>query len=484
MRIAAAPTALLLGLALLPATAAAHSFGRVYNLPVPLALYQAGAAGALLLSFVVLARFVAGAAALPAVQAAGDAAFGATRASTTLWRIGGALGVLGLAFIVATGLFGHANPFRNVSMTAFWVVFALGGCYAAALFGDWYAAVNPWSALLHALPFTQHGRRAWRFAYWPALALYVGLIALELFGHGSPRGLALALLGYTALGIGAAALYGRDAWLRHGEFFAVFFRLVAQMAPLQWSPRNAAGRAPLRPRLRSPVAALRELRVTEPSLLLFILFMLSSTAVDGLKETVAWNRVYWEGLAPTIAPAFGPNVSQAYPALASVQTLLNALLLVASPLPYLAVILAFLAVARRVEQGDEPLLAMALRLAPALIPLAVAYHAAHYFTLLWTQGPELLALLADPFGRAAPRPLRVAPPSAAVVWHAQVALILLGHVLSAAVCHVEAMAHAARGGGSRMRAVLAQLPLLALMVALTSFGLWVIAQPISPSRPF
>ncbi|HEY0914734.1 MAG TPA: hypothetical protein VGE22_07685, partial [Solimonas sp.] len=41
-----------------PALAQAHSFGRIYNLPVPLWLYLYGAAGALLLSFLVVGYFV------------------------------------------------------------------------------------------------------------------------------------------------------------------------------------------------------------------------------------------------------------------------------------------------------------------------------------------------------------------------------------------------------------------------------------------
>src|SRR3546814_14659246 len=45
-------------LALLPSAAHAHSFGRIYNLPVPFWLYAYGAPAALLLSFLVFGYFV------------------------------------------------------------------------------------------------------------------------------------------------------------------------------------------------------------------------------------------------------------------------------------------------------------------------------------------------------------------------------------------------------------------------------------------
>src|SRR5262245_15855319 len=44
---------------LLPASASAHSFGALYNLPVPFWLYGFGAAAALVLSFLIVGVFVA-----------------------------------------------------------------------------------------------------------------------------------------------------------------------------------------------------------------------------------------------------------------------------------------------------------------------------------------------------------------------------------------------------------------------------------------
>ena len=50
-----------LAMVTLPTQVAAHSFGRLYNLPVPFWMYAYGAAAALLLSFLVVGYFVANA---------------------------------------------------------------------------------------------------------------------------------------------------------------------------------------------------------------------------------------------------------------------------------------------------------------------------------------------------------------------------------------------------------------------------------------
>ena len=62
-----------------------------------------------------------------------------------------------------------------------------------------------------------------------------------------------------------------------------------------------------------------------------------------------------------------------------------------------------------------------------------------------------------------------------VVWHAQVALILVGHVAGVYLAHAMAF----RMFPTRQQVLVSQLPLLCLMVALTAIGLWVLALPLS-----
>ena len=62
-----------------------------------------------------------------------------------------------------------------------------------------------------------------------------------------------------------------------------------------------------------------------------------------------------------------------------------------------------------------------------------------------------------------------------VIWHTQVTLILLGHIASVYLAHIEAL----QRFPSARRAALSQLPILALMVLFTAFGLWILSLPLS-----
>src|SRR5688572_11471838 len=97
----------------LPATAAAHGFGRLYNLPVPFWLYAWAASSALVLSFVLAAYFAAAPAAATesGTRDAGDARW--ARALSRCRPALQALSVFLLLLCIATGFFGNRDPFRN-----------------------------------------------------------------------------------------------------------------------------------------------------------------------------------------------------------------------------------------------------------------------------------------------------------------------------------------------------------------------------------
>jgi len=67
---------------------------------------------------------------------------------------------------------------------------------------------------------------------------------------------------------------------------------------------------------------------------------------------------------------------------------------------------------------------------------------------------------------------------AGVIWHTQVGLILGGHIVSVYLAHVEAL----KVFGSSRKAALSQVPLLLLMVLLTTIGLWILSLPIAAGQ--
>lgn len=460
----------------LPGLAQAHSFGRSYNLPVPLWLYAWGALAALLLSFLLIGWFLTSEHSLrpSAGRALPERWVGGVRVLMPTLR---ALSLLLLLLCIATGLLGSGDAYRNFNMTWFWIVFVLGFAYATVLFGDLYAHINPWATLVAMLDrvFAGFSRGRVRYppwlAYWPALALYAGFIWIELFGRSNPHSLSLWLLGYTVLNLAGAWLFGARCWFRYGEFFAVFLRLLALMAPLHYA------RGTLRWRL--PFSGLLDTRAEHPSLLIFVLFMLSSTAFDGLHATAPWFQLFWSEPFAGLRALAGQHPTEAYLKLRNIHRIFESTSLLLSPLFYLAAYLACLLVAKRLLRSPLPLRTLALHFAFSLLPIAFVYHFTHYFTLLMTQGPAALSLISDPLGRGwnlfgTARLSRPLLPDMAWVWHSQVGLILLGHVVSVALAHIEAL----RLFGSRRAALISQLPMLALMMLFTVAGLWILAQPL------
>jgi hypothetical protein len=472
----------LLGLAALglPCAASAHSFGRLYNLPVPFWMYAYGAAAALLLSFLLVAWFATAATAerRPFGRDLSCAGWVQGLRRARALPLLKTLSVLLLLLCLLTGFFGNRNPYVNFSMTFFWIVFVLGFAYLTALIGDLYRVVNPWRVLAETIGrvFEGYTRGRLRYpealGYWPALAFYMAFIWIELFAFTRPFSLATILATYSGLNLLGVWLVGVNAWFRYCEFFAVFLRLIAKMAPLDYAP----GRL----RLRAPFSGLLEARAENYGLLLFALFMLSSTAFDGLRATVPWFRLFWLDPLNIIRPWVGTDPLLAYVQLRRVYLAYETLCLLLSPFLYLGVYLLFIALAKWIARSPLPLRELALRFGLSLLPIALVYNITHYYTLILTQGVKIVSLLSDPFGwgwnlLGTARLFR-APilPDMGFVWHSQVALILFGHIVSVYLAHLVAL----RTFPTRRQATLSQLPMLALMMVFTTVGLWILAQPI------
>ncbi|MFA5938757.1 MAG: hypothetical protein WC809_05325 [Sinimarinibacterium sp.] len=471
--------------AALPSTAAAHSFGRMYNLPVPFWMYAYGAAAALLLSFVVVGWFgsaPAAAAPISTRRLPGDSR-PQNRVRRRLSVLLRAVGLMCLLLCLLTGFFGTRDPYRNFNMTFFWVVFVLGFAYLTALVGDLYALMNPWRTLADLIGRVWRGYLRGRvpyparLAYWPALALYMVFIWVELFGFTRPLSLAQWLSGYTLLNLFAVWLFGAAAWFRYGEFFGVFLRLLAQMAPLDIAPGRGL-------RLRAPFAGLLEEKAESDSMLVFVLFMLSSTAFDGLRATVPWFRLFWGDATGLLTQWLGGSPIYHYVQLRPYYLAYESLCLALSPFVYLGVYLIFIVLAKRLGRSRLSVRELALSFGYSLLPIALVYNITHYYTLILTQGVKIVSLLSDPFGRGwnllGTAGLFRAPilPDLGTVWHTQVGLILFGHVVSVWIAHLEAL----RLFPTRRQALLSQLPMLVLMVAFTTAGLWILAQPIQQGR--
>jgi hypothetical protein len=468
-----------------PAIAQAHTFGRLYTLPVPLWLYAWGAGSALVLSFVAAAWFMRERAA----SGRGASSIDISRALVALrrLRLARVLQVASVAMLllaIVTGLLGSREPPRNFSMTAFWILFLLGVTYATVFVGNFYAWLNPWRTLVAGLDRLAPGFARGRIGYparldvWPALALYVGLIYFELGVRGTPFSLGMVLAGYTLLNAFGAWLVGAAAWFQHCEVFSVFFRNVARVAPIDYRRGEPAGQGSLS--LRWPGAGALLERPARVAGVVFVLAMLASTAYDGLRETKPWFTLFWYDPLGFMTPLVGERPIDGIAAAQRWYRAWDTAWLLAAPFVYFGAYALTMGLAKALTRTRRPLRELLLDFAYTLLPIVLAYHAAHYFTLLLDQGPKILSLASDPFGYGwnlfgTAQKFRAAYlPDLTWVWHVQVLLILVGHVSSVLLAHRVAL----RVFASRRAAVLSQLPMLLLMVGFTVFGLWILAQPL------
>ena len=458
------------GLALaagLPTVAFAHGLTPLYQSPLPLAVYLAGAAATVALSFLfVLARDMRAA---PATESRVVTVPGPLRLALRI------IGLGGWSWILLQGLAGGSSP-AAVAPLFLWVYGWVGLAAISALVGPVWEWLDPFATLhdLLAWVLRRIGVRGWRpspipehASLWPAavgLAFFVWLELVAVTGSGT---LTVVLLGYTLLTLALMANFGRDAWRAQGETFTVWFRTLNLLAPyglLDDDHRSAVGPASI---VRRPFAAgLLEATWTAPRIGL-VAIGTGSIIFDGLSQTVAFATTFGD-------PAVGPR---------------TLILLV-----FLGIIAgASLLVARAVSPGA---------IGAGLLPIAVGYLVAHYLTYLLVEGQRILVAVSDPLqrgddllGTAFFEPSGAwLPPG--LVWTVQLAAVVGGHILGAWAGHVTAqrdmdaslipmptrdMRHRRihAPDGSRPRNVRArEIPLALVMVALTTLTLWSLGQAI------
>ncbi|WP_230950114.1 hypothetical protein [Burkholderia cepacia] len=469
----------------MPSAASAHAWNIPYYLPVPLWLYAYAATGTLMVSFMILA-FAPGAR-VPDRRGRSGTRTKALRIPPSIVNAVQAASAAFVVLLIVAGLAGTANPFLNVAMSGFWIWFYLGSLYVSAILGDLHAFTHPFALLLRiaarCFPVLERGRYRYppRLASWPALGGYIALIALELFGAGRPRDVSLFIVAYVAYALIGACCFGRERWLAHCDTFGLLCRLCAKLSPLKWR-RGANGYVIVEP--RNPIADMSRDAPADTSVVAFLTFMLSSTAYDGLRDTAAWNTFFWRSIYPHIVgvlPSLGKNYAFSAEILLTWQWLAFALVGVAYFLLFRGCC-ALGAIGTRSSSGGA---FFSRQFCLILLPIAFFYNACHYFTLFWDQGRQIVRLMSDPLGLgwnllpvAAPED-QVSAAQALVnvgyIWHAQVLLILAGHILSVMLTHAIAM----RSGQMAGRAIVGQLPLLVLTIALTISGLWILSLPLA-----
>lgn len=427
----------------------AHGIGGRTDLPVPLAVLITGAAAVLVITFLALGFLWT----RPRLQA-GPRYDGPARAVP----IGGVLATVGFLCLllvigqVVTSLLGAERVVTRptIAPVMVWVVFWLVVPFAAAIVGNWYTDLNPWRTLAGALGVGKMERIGMptRVGLWPASAIFVAFVWLELVGPapGDPTTLGMAALVYTMLLLVAMALAGRETGLAIFDFFTPYNRLISSISPLG---RNDEGKVVWRGWLRA-LTVLPEW----PGLWMFIVVMIATVSFDGAVGT-DWFRTITGNLGDTTR-------GRTFLLLATIGVVALAY--------YVACAVASSLSNRRWSAGR-----IAQRFAHTLIPIGLAYAVSHYFTLILFEGQQLFATISDPFGLGwdlfgtADYRVNFFLRSSTPIWLSQVAFIVGGHLVGVVLAHDRSLQDFGRD------AVRSQYAMLVLMIALTSLGLLILS---------
>jgi len=459
--------ALALAAMVAPPTAEAHGIVGRADLPIPVWLFSWAAAIVLVASFVALSTLWR----TPQLQE--EHRHRVVPLPRLLDWLAGAAGLGLFALVVYSGFDGAQETNANFSVTFIYVIFWVGVPVASVLFGDVFAALSPWRSFARLLRWAARalrgGRPAPRLRYparlgmWPSVAVIIGFAWMELVyvpaDRDHPATLAALSVAYFAVMLAGYLTFGIEQWGSQADGFGVYFGLLSRLSALVRGEGGALYR-------RRPLSGLTSLPIGAGTIAL-ICTIIGTTTFDGFS-----NGGIWRNSEPTIQSWFSglgfsetPSIELAYSL-----GLVFCILLIAAV--YRIGINGVHSVSGRYSRQE-----LASQFAHTLVPIGFAYVLAHYFSFLIWQSQAMVYLISDPLGNGANifgtagYEINYHVISYAAIWYVQVAALLAGHVSGLALAHDRALVLY----GDPEEAVRSQYWMLAVMVAFTSFGLWLLS---------
>ena len=420
----------------------AHGVGRLYELPIPLYLYLFGATATVVASFVIRAL----APDVPAARA--ERLVAGERAARFVRAFLGSVAMIGFVLTLVVGVVARDEGFTLPTLF-FWVGFIVGMTVLSTLVGGAWEAADPWAKLesvyrIEASP-TGTGAVPW----WVAP---VGLYALFWFELVSGVGfqdffVVMALIAYSLFAFTVRAAAGQG-W-RLADPLSVLFGFAARLAPLRLKKDGIYA--------VNPIDSLDDPAPMPPALYLSVFVLLGATTMDNVSETVGWTVFLDSTGLGALPPLLVESVALAAFGLVFF-------------LPFIAAVgVTGLAGGRATTR----------RFGWTLIPIAIAYVLAHNVSLILTGVPVMIRSLSDPLGRGwnllgTAHLFEGYLASPALVWFAEIVLVVGGHILGVLGAHRVAV----RLAGDHRAAVRSQYSLTVLMSVYTVLTLWLLSQPV------
>jgi hypothetical protein len=458
---------------LFPDVASAHALVGRKDLPVPAWLFAWGASLVLIISFALL-----------------SVAWTSARLQTEDWRamprwfsgavlnagtqiVCGLSGVGLFVLVLYAGFRGIEDPTQNFSIIFVFYTFWLGMVLLSVLFGDVFRAFNPWRAIGRVISggfrLVAGESAPTPFKYpnalgrWPAVLGVLLFVWLELIAGGgaapTPHKVAVATVIYTVISFACMGLFGVEEWIARGEAFNAYFGMFSRLGPFEVRDGRVGRRKFL---TGAPQWA------AIPGAAALVLTSIAVTSFDGAQEGVLSGAIRWTFERSS---DIGFSLPDSFRIANTIWLLIT--LGVVSGLYWLGV------QGMHTVRGSPPVKALGRSFAHSLIPIALAYLVAHYFSaFLYQEQAQFTYILSDPLGHGsdlfgtAGGGINYGIVSSNTVWYVQVAALVVGHVVALTLAHDRAIAvydnirHASRS----------QYFMLAVMVGFTCFGLFLLSQ--------
>lgn len=391
---------------------------------------------------------------------------------------------LSLVFLIILIIAGHAgstDPLANPLPMVIWSLLWIGLVFVHVLLGNVWVFINPWRSVDHLLGLLPPGvkrehapllKYPMALGYWPAVALLIVVVWFENVSPSpqDPGLLAKVVTGYLVLTIIGIRLFGRKIWLEHVEILSVYFRMVSWLAPVKWTVEEFnEGPANGSAVINWPCAQLITLKPLTASGTAFVLSALAAVSFDGFSHTFRWLGLIGAN------PLEYPGRTELIP--------FNTAGLIGACMALIAAYWGAVALgyARDRQASDET--GLGRKLAISMVPIAFAYHLAHYLPAFLVEAQYAVRAVSDPFsagwdifGTAQMHikdSLRTHHLYIELTWYVQVAAIVIGHVAAILVAHIIALGEVKADSATAYR----QIPLTVLMVAYTFLGLWLLSTP-------
>ncbi len=451
----------------------AHALASRQDLPVPAWLFAWGASIVLVVSFFALAAGWRS----PRFEQMGWRPLGAGLSRALLGLpmqvLCGCVGVLLLGVAVYAGLEGTEAPDRNFALTFLFVTCWLGFPFFSAVLGDLFRPFNPWRAIGRAVGAgfrgvagqdAAHLRYPERLGRWPAAIGLIAVVWLEVvYGSGGviarSRDRSARRPPLQRLHAGNDGPLRGRGMVREGEVFSVYFGMFGRLGIFGTHDGKLERRRPF---------SAATTWATIPGSAAVVIASIATTSFDGGQEGAfkdALESVFnWfkdGGMDPTAA-------------LRLTDTIFMLLCFAGVGLIYLLGVRGM-----RTVPGAPSFAKLRVGFAHTLIPIALAYLVAHYFSYFFFQEQaQFTYLLSDPLGTGTTDLFGTASAgvdytalSANAIWYVQVGALIAGHVIGLMLAHDRALVY----WPDYRRATASQYWMLAVMVAFTCFGLYLLS---------